>query len=214
LVPTVEYYDRFYGKGRWKASTIFSLGIGQGELGVTPLQMANIMCIIANKGYYYTPHIVKQIGNKDNSTRGLKERHVTMVEPGYYNAVQDGMQRVVEAGTARVARFGEMVICGKTGTAQNPHGKDHSLFVAFAPRENPKIAIAVMVENSGYGSAWAAPIASLMMEQYLTDSISRPELLERIMKGVLIPGLRTEPSEEPVRQTVTAFTGDMIRNDE
>jgi penicillin-binding protein 2 len=214
LVPTVEYYDRFYGKGRWKASTIFSLGIGQGELGVTPLQMANIMCIIANKGYYYTPHIVKQIGNKDNATRGLKERHVTMVESGYFNAVQDGMQRVVEAGTARVARFGEVVICGKTGTAQNPHGKDHSLFVAFAPRENPKIAIAVMVENSGFGATWAAPIASLMMEQYLTDSISRPELLERIMKGVLIPGLRTEPSEEPVRQTVTAFTGDMIRNDE
>jgi penicillin-binding protein 2 len=137
-----------------------------------------------------------------------------MVESGYFNAVQDGMQRVVEAGTARVARFGEVVICGKTGTAQNPHGKDHSLFVAFAPRENPKIAIAVMVENSGFGATWAAPIASLMMEQYLTDSISRPELLERIMKGVLIPGLRTEPSEEPVRQTVTAFTGDMIRNDE
>jgi penicillin-binding protein 2 len=197
LVPTVEYYDRFYGKGRWKASTIFSLGIGQGELGVTPLQMANIMCIIANKGFYYTPHIVKKIGDKPNTTRNLDERHLTKVEPRYYEPVQDGMQRVVEAGTARVAQFGEMVICGKTGTAQNPHGKDHSLFVAFAPRENPKIAIAVMVENAGFGATWAAPIASLMMEQYLTDSISRPELYERIIKGVVLPKTESSVTDGP-----------------
>lgn len=186
-VPTVDFYDRYYGKGRWKASTIFSLGIGQGELGVTPLQMANIMCIIANKGYYYTPHIVKKIGDKPNTTRNLAEKHVTMVNASHFDAIQDGMQKVVEAGTARVARFGDFVICGKTGTAQNPHGKDHSLFVAFAPRENPKIAIAVMVENSGFGATWAAPVASLMMEKYLTDSISRPELYERMIKGNLLP---------------------------
>jgi penicillin-binding protein 2 len=186
-VPTVDFYDRYYGKGRWKASTIFSLGIGQGELGVTPLQMANIMCIIANKGYYFTPHIVKKIGDKPNTTRNLTEKHVTMVNASHFNAIQDGMQKVVEAGTARVARFGDFVICGKTGTAQNPHGKDHSLFVAFAPRENPKIAIAVMVENSGFGATWAAPVASLMMEKYLTDSISRPELYERMIKGNLMP---------------------------
>jgi penicillin-binding protein 2 len=188
MVPTVEYYDRFYGKGRWKASTIFSLGIGQGELGITPLQMANIMCIIANRGYYYTPHIVKKIGDKPNHTRGLDEKHVTTVNPEYFDAIQDGMQKVIEAGTGRVAKFGNFVICGKTGTAQNPHGKDHSLFVAFAPRENPKIAIAVMVENSGFGATWAAPIASLMMEKYLTDSISRPELYERMTKMNLLPG--------------------------
>jgi penicillin-binding protein 2 len=186
-VPKVDFYDRYYGKGRWKASTIFSLGIGQGELGVTPLQMANIMCIIANKGYYYTPHIVKKIGDKPNTTRNLAEKHVTMVNESHFDAIQDGMQKVVEAGTARVARFGDFVICGKTGTAQNPHGKDHSLFVAFAPRENPKIAIAVMVENSGFGATWAAPVASLMMEKYLTDSISRPELYERMIKGNLLP---------------------------
>lgn len=186
-VPKVDFYDRYYGKGRWKASTIFSLGIGQGELGVTPLQMANIMCIIANKGYYYTPHIVKKIGDKKNTTRNLAEKHITMVNASHFEAIQDGMQKVVEAGTARVARFGDFVICGKTGTAQNPHGKDHSLFVAFAPRENPKIAIAVMVENSGYGATWAAPVASLMMEKYLTDSISRPELYERMIKGNLLP---------------------------
>jgi len=101
--------------------------------------------------------------------------------------IQDGMERVVEAGTGRIAKFGSTVICGKTGTAQNPHGKDHSLFVAFAPKENPKIAIAVMVENSGFGATWAAPVASLMMEQYLTDSISRPELYERMINGNLLP---------------------------
>jgi len=187
MVPSVDYYDRYYGKKRWKASTIFSLGIGQGELGITPLQMANIMCIIANKGFYYTPHIVKKIGSEVNKTRNLAEKHFTKVNPEHFNVIQDGMQRVVEAGTARIARFGDMVICGKTGTAQNPHGKDHSLFVAFAPRQNPKIAIAVMVENSGYGATWAAPIASLMMEQYLNDSISRPELYTRMINGSLIP---------------------------
>jgi len=187
LVPKVDYFDRFYGKKRWKASTIFSLGIGQGELGITPLQMANIMCIIANKGYYYVPHIVQKIGDKKNTTRNLGEKHYTKVDAGYFIAIQDGMQKVVEAGTGRVAQFGTTVICGKTGTAQNPHGKDHSLFVAFAPRDNPKIAIAVMVENAGFGAAWAAPVASLMMEQYLTDSISRPELYERMIKGNLLP---------------------------
>ena len=190
LVPKIEYFDRFYGRGRWKASTIFSLGIGQGELGITPLQMANIMCIIANKGYFYTPHIVQKIGDKPNGTRNLNEKHFTKVEAKYFDVIQDGMQRVVEAGTGRVAQFGTTVICGKTGTAQNPHGEDHSLFVAFAPRDNPKIAIAVMVENAGFGAAWAAPVASLMMEQYLTDSISRPELYERMIKGKLLPSLQ------------------------
>lgn len=187
LVPTVDYYDRYYGKKRWKASTIFSLGIGQGELGVTPLQMANIMCVIANKGYYYTPHIIKKIGDQPNKTRNLAVKHYAKVDAVRFDAIIDGMQKVVEAGTARVARFGDVVICGKTGTAQNPHGKDHSLFVAFAPRDNPKIAIAVMVENSGFGATWAAPVASLMMEQYLTDSISRPELYERMINGNLLP---------------------------
>ncbi len=187
LVPKVDYFDRYYGKKRWKASTIFSLGIGQGELGVTPLQMANIMCIIANRGYYYVPHIVKKIGDVKNNTRNLGDKHYTKVDATHFDVIQDGMQRVVEAGTGRIAQFGNVVICGKTGTAQNPHGKDHSLFVAFAPRENPKIAIAVMVENSGFGATWAAPVASLMMELYLTDSISRPELYDRMINGNLLP---------------------------
>jgi penicillin-binding protein 2 len=189
LLPSIDFYNKIYGKGRWKASTIFSLGIGQGELGITPLQMSNIVCIIANKGYYYTPHIIKMIGGKDNSTRNLTQKHYCKVDSSYFNVVHDGMQQVVEAGTARIAKFGNMVICGKTGTAQNPHGKDHSLFVMFAPRENPKIAIAVMVENAGFGATWAAPIASLMAEKYLTDTITRPELEERMKKGVILPVL-------------------------
>jgi penicillin-binding protein 2 len=206
LIPSAEFYDKIYGKSHWKASTIFSLGIGQGELGVTPLQMANIICIIANKGFFYTPHIIKSIGNKANNSRNLADRHYSKIDSSWFNVVHDGMQLVVEAGTARIARFGNVVICGKTGTAQNPHGKDHSLFVAFAPRDTPRIAIAVMVENAGFGATWAAPIASLMMEKYLTDSITRPDLEERMMKGVILPVLEKkieksdviEPDDEPV----------------
>ncbi len=197
LVPSVEYYDKFYGKGRWKASTIYSLGIGQGELGVTPLQMANILCIIANKGYYYTPHIIKGIAGKVNTSRGLAEKHYSMVDSSMFEVVHDGMQKVVEAGTARIAQFQKVVICGKTGTAQNPHGKDHSLFVAFAPRDTPRIAIAVMVENAGFGATWAAPIASLMMEKYLKDSISRPDLEKRMKDGVVLPVLEKKLEKKP-----------------
>ncbi|MFM9006985.1 MAG: peptidoglycan D,D-transpeptidase FtsI family protein, partial [Bacteroidota bacterium] len=197
LIPSVDFYNKIYGKGRWKASTIYSLGIGQGELGITPLQMANIVCVIANKGYYYTPHVIKKIGNERNTSRNLAQRHQTMIDASHFEVVQDGMQRVVEAGTARVAQFDSITICGKTGTAQNPHGKDHSLFVAFAPRENPRIAIAVMVENAGFGATWAAPIASLMMEKYLQDSVKRKDLEERMLKGVINPlkGVKAEEDE-------------------
>jgi len=204
LVPSVDYYNKLYGKGRWRASTIFSLGIGQGELGVTPLQMANIVCVIANKGFYYIPHVVREIDKSKNKTRNLHLMQRTQIDPVHFESIHDGMQQVVDAGTARVAKFGDIIICGKTGTAQNPHGKDHSLFVAFAPRQNPKIAIAVMVENSGYGSQWAAPIASLMIEKYLTDSITRPDLYGRMIEGKLLPGsppdiaIQKKPSESTV----------------
>jgi penicillin-binding protein 2 len=183
------------------------LGIGQGELGITPLQMANITAVIANRGYYYTPHIVKAISGKPNTTRNLRIKHFSKVLPESFSVVIDGMQKVVDAGTARIARFNDTVICGKTGTAQNPHGKDHSLFVAFAPRDNPKIAVAVMVENSGFGATWAAPIASLMMEFYLTDSISRPDLETRIMecdllKDYPLPGTKIKETT-PVKRDST-----------
>jgi penicillin-binding protein 2 len=190
LVPTPEYYDKYYGKGRWKASTIFSLAIGQGELGVTPLQMANIMCVIANRGYFYIPHIIKRIGEeKERSEKFTTKQHST-INPEYFDAIVNGMEAVVEAGTARGSRLKGISICGKTGTSQNPHGKDHSLFVGFAPKDNPKIAIAVMVENSGFGSQWAAPIASLMIEQYLTDTITRPEIEKRMIDGNLLPVMK------------------------
>jgi len=205
LIPSVDYYDKYYGKGRWKASTIYSLGIGQGELGITPLQMANIVCIIANKGYYYTPHVIKKIGSNKNTTRKLAEKHLTMVNPEVFDIVQQGMRKVVTGGTARVAAFDSVTVCGKTGTAQNPHGKDHSLFVGFAPMDNPKIAVAVMVENAGYGATWAAPIASLMMEKYLNDTIKRDDLEERMLKGNLLPDMKIKVEKDSSRNTPSAI---------
>lgn len=189
-LPTADFYDRFYGKDNWRSSNIISLAIGQGELGVTPLQMANIMAIIANKGYYYKPHLVKSIGDNKYQKPEYTKRHYVDIDTSYFNIVLDGMQKVVENGTATNARISGINMCGKTGTAQNPHGKDHSVFFALAPRENPKIAIAVIVENAGYGATWAAPIASLIVEKYLTGTITRPKSYEeRIMKANLIHNL-------------------------
>lgn len=191
-VPTVEYYDKYFGKGHWKSSTVVSLSIGQGELGITPLQMANTMCIIANKGYFYIPHIVKQIGDSVNPDKRFQQKNYTDIDPKYYDIVISGMQSVVESGTAAASKIKGITICGKTGTAQNPHGKDHSLFVGFAPMENPKIAIGIMVENGGWGAEWAAPIASLMIEKYLTDSITRPEMEKKMLNGVIQPKIYME----------------------
>lgn len=187
LLPTSEYYDKIYGRYRWQATTTISLGIGQGELGITPLQMANATAAVANRGYYITPHVVKTINGKKNPNPDYNNKHWSTVDTSYFPIVIDGMQDVVEAGTARIAKLPGIIVCGKTGTAQNPHGKDHSIFFAFAPKDNPKIAIAVVVENAGFGATWAAPIASLMMEQYLTGKHdTRKQLLERMLKGDLI----------------------------
>jgi penicillin-binding protein 2 len=191
LVPTVEYYDKYFGKSRWKSSTIVSLSIGQGELGVTPLQMANIMCVIANRGFYYTPHIVRWHGKNKLQKPEFKVQHKTGILKEHFEVIIDGMQGAVAGGTATTARLKNIIVCGKTGTAQNPHGEDHSVFVGFAPRDNPKIAIAVLVENGGWGATWAVPIASLMMEKYLTDSISRPELEKRMLEGVVMATEKT-----------------------
>jgi penicillin-binding protein 2 len=203
LLPTHEFYDKYYGAGRWKSSNIISLSIGQGELGITPLQMANVMAIIANKGYYFSPHLVKAIGNKNQQKPEYTTRHYAGIDSNYFDVVIDGMQKVVEGGTATYARIQGITMCGKTGTAQNPHGKDHSVFVAFAPRENPKIAIAVVVENAGFGSVWAAPIASLLVEQYLTDTITRPKYyVDRLLNADLInqpqpaPGAKKEEAKD------------------
>lgn len=175
FIPTEAYYNKHYGKGRWKATTIISISIGQGEICATPIQLANLAALIANRGYFYTPHIVKAIGNKDSLNTKYTVKHNVGIERKYFTPVVLGMERAVSAGTARRASVPGVKVCAKTGTAQNPPYQDHSLLVCFAPAEHPQIAISVIVENGGFGATWAAPIASLMIEKYLKRTISRPE---------------------------------------
>jgi penicillin-binding protein 2 len=188
LIPNSAYYDKWYGHHRWAFSTIRSISIGQGEVKLTPIQMANIAAIIANKGWYYTPHFVKSIGDSGPLDM-FKTMHKTMVDAKHFDPVIEGMRRVVNesGGTARMARLEDITICGKTGTVQNPHGEDHSVFIAFAPMDQPKIAIAVFVENAGFGGTWAGPIASLMIEKYLkrriTDLAKEKRILEAVLRG-------------------------------
>tara|TARA_Y200000002_G_scaffold87499_1_gene69797 strand:+ start:18480 stop:20297 length:1818 start_codon:yes stop_codon:yes gene_type:complete len=185
FVPTPNFYDRIYGKNRWKSLTNLSLSIGQDALLTTPIQMANMTAAIANRGYYYTPHIVKSIENDSIDDRFSKPIR-TMVDSSLFEIVIKGMQEVVEdeeLGTSNIAKMENITVCGKTGTAQNPHGEDHSIFIGFAPKDNPKIALAVYVENGGWGSTWAVPIASLMIEKYLNDTIERDWLEKKIVEG-------------------------------
>ena len=188
LVPTKQTYDRVYGEKGWKSLTLISMAIGQGELGTTPLQMANMTAAIANRGYYYTPHIVKEIEGDYELDERFFEKHYTKIDSIYFEIAIEGMDLAVngEAGsgsTARSAQITGITVCGKTGTAENPHGEDHSIFIAFAPKEDPKIAIAVYIENGGFGSTWAAPTAKLMIEEYLNDSISVPWWEEYILNA-------------------------------
>jgi penicillin-binding protein 2 len=185
-IPSANYYDKYHGKGRWTSMAIISLGIGQGEIGITPVQLANYAALIANKGHYYVPHVVKAIGKSDSLNPEIMKLRKTDIDPAYYDVVIEGMYQVVEAGTATLAKMDSIKICGKTGTAQNPHGKHHSLFIAFAPKDNPKIAISVVVENAGQGAWWAAPIASLMIEKYLKRTVKRTEIELRMVEGDLI----------------------------
>lgn len=185
-VPSVKYYNKVFGEGHWRSNTIVSLGIGQAELGILPVQMANVMCIIANRGYYHIPHVIKKIQNDTVNERKWKEKHYCSVDSIYFIPVIDGMERVVQNGTAAASKIADISICGKTGTAQNPHGKDHAVFVCFAPKDNPKIAMAVVVENSGFGGTWAAPIASLMIEKYIKRTVTRKDMEKRMMEADLI----------------------------
>ncbi|MDR1679500.1 MAG: penicillin-binding protein 2 [Prevotellaceae bacterium] len=189
-IPNAEVYDKVYGKRGWRGLTIISIAIGQGEVISTPIQTANLAAIIANRGYWYTPHIVKKIQGGHIDSLYTRKR-VTSVERRYFEPAVEGMELAVLGGTARIASLAadNIVVCGKTGTAQNPHGKDHSIFMAFAPKDNPKIAIAVFVENAGFGATWAGPIASLMMEKYLKKEIAptRKYLEERMFNTSLMP---------------------------
>lgn len=199
-IPTVKYFNRIYGENRWRFATIVSLGIGQGEVLTTPLQMANIFACISNKGYWITPHVIKKITdpvtNKDVTHE--YEKHKIEIEQCHFETVIEGLFQVVEAGTAKAARVEGISLCGKTGTAQNPHGDDHSMFAGFAPKDNPKIAIAVVVENGGYGSTYAAPIASLIIEKYLNDTIQekRVPIEKRMIEANLLSkyGIKTNKS--------------------
>lgn len=190
-IPDTTYYNRIYGTRGWRFPTIVSLSIGQGEIGVTPLQIANLSAIVANRGFYYIPHLVKDSEGIEIDPK-YKERIYTKVDTAQFAKVIPGMYLAVNSkpgagGTATVAAVPGLDICGKTGTAQNPHGKDNSVFICFAPMDNPRIAIAAYVENAGFGATWASPIASLMVERYLNGKVDRPELENRIMNAVLTP---------------------------
>ncbi len=182
-IPSADYYDKMYGKNRWKATSIISISIGQGEICATPVQLANLVAIIANKGYYYPPHLVRAIAHKDSLNDRFTDRKSSGIDARYFNSVIDGMERATLAGTARRASVPGIRVAAKTGTAENPPRKDHSLLVCFAPVENPKIAISIIVENGGFGATWAAPIASLMIERYLNDTITRKDLEYQIKEG-------------------------------
>jgi len=186
-IPDNEYFDKLY-RGHWNALTVRSLSIGQGEILVTPIQLANMMAVVANKGYYYPPHLLVNIEDDTIISSDFKTKKVTLIDASHFDLVQNAMLKVFEGehGTARWYVLDSIQQCGKTGTVQNPHGDDHSIFIAFAPLENPKIAISVIVENSGFGSTWAAPIASLMIEKYLTGKITRLRVEKKMMEGDLI----------------------------
>jgi penicillin-binding protein 2 len=190
IVKKPSYFEREFGKN-WRSSNVISMSIGQGQIGLTPLQMANMACIIGNRGFYYMPHVVRSIGDKHFVPPAFSQRHYCMVNKMYFDTVIAGMANVcVPGGTAGHTAIPGITICAKTGTAQNPHGKDHSIFIAFAPRENPQIAICVIVENGGFGADYAAPIANLMIERYLSKNrglpSAKPDMLTRMLKANLI----------------------------
>jgi penicillin-binding protein 2 len=183
LVPSPAYYDKAYGGRPWKFSNIYSIAIGEGENLVVPLQMANFAATVANKGYYITPHLVKSIGKSGAPLPQYLEKHYTTIDSSNFKIAADAMQRVIDEGTGMRARLKDMVVCGKTGSVQNEPRPDHSVFILFAPKENPRIAVSVYVEYSGQGARAAASIASLMAEKYLYGGTKRPQIEEYVIRG-------------------------------
>lgn len=190
-IPTLNRYDQMYGNNRWKFSNIYSLSIGQGELLVTPLQMANLGALLANRGFYYTPHIVKKIG-QDSAI--VRDKNELGIDSAYFSVVIDGMENVIRAGSGIRAYIPDLPICGKTSTVQNPPYPDHSGFMGFAPKENPVIAIAVYVENAGQGGRAAASTASLLMEKHIKGKITRPWVEDYVLKGQFFNARKTTES--------------------
>lgn len=194
-LPKTSNYDKIHGRNQWNATSIISLSIGQGEIGTTPLHLANLAAIMANRGYFYTPHLIKYAQALNDiitiDEGRFAQRHYTLVDTTWFPVAVDGMYRAVNSppgagGTARRAAVEGLDICGKTGTAQNPHGKDNSVFICFAPKDNPRIAVAVYLENAGFGGTWAAPLASLMVEKYLKGEVERKDLERDILEANLI----------------------------
>ena len=196
FIPDSKYYDKVYGQGRWKATNVISLSIGQGEIGCTPLHLANLCATVANRGYYYIPHLIKDSEDISIDPK-YKERQYTMVDTVWFPEVIEGMYMAVNGGpgsggTATIAAVDGLDICGKTGTAQNPRGDDNSVFICFAPKDDPKIAVAAYVENGSFGARWAAPIASLLVEKYLNGETGRAALEQRILDGNLMDKVKTD----------------------
>lgn len=186
LIPTADFYNKYYQNNRWRATYHISNSIGQGEILTTPIQLANIAATIANRGFYYTPHIVKKIKDKKIAEKFKTPNHTT-IDKKHFEPVIEGLFQVVEnpRGTAHWSKVKGIEICGKTGTSENPHGQDHSIFMAFAPKKKPKIAIAVYIENGYWGSTWAGPISTLMIEKYLNKETYRFALEKRMLEGSL-----------------------------
>ena len=203
FIPDASYYDYWYKKGGWKSATIVSNAIGQGEILTTPIQMANFTATIANRGFYIKPHFLKSVSNGTFKT--INEKKITTIDSIHFETVIGGMYQVVERGTARVARIPGIEVCGKTGTVENfvkiegvkTQLTDHSMFIAFAPKDNPKIALAVLVENGYWGARWAAPIASLLIEKYLTGEVKRKLLENRMLNGNLLAEYEKPYSGKP-----------------
>jgi penicillin-binding protein 2 len=187
-IPSADYFNRMYGKNHWKANTIISLAIGQGEVLSTPIQLSNMMVSIANSGYYYTPRLLKYFVKDKSLFKPSTQKHDVGIPAYFFPSIKQALAETVISGTAARLKSPDFDFAAKTGTAQNPHGKDHSLFIAYAPLDHPTIAIAVIVENSGFGATYAGPIASLMIEKYLNDTISSKRLYleEKMLKANLI----------------------------
>ncbi len=184
FIPNAKFYNKWYGEGRWSANTIISVSIGQGEILATPLQIANLCTTIANRGWFITPHVVKEIKDTIIDEQYRTRRYPT-IDQHHFDDIAEGMRMAVTGGTCRLANLPDIEVCGKTGTAQNPHGKDHSAFIGFAPYHDPKIAVCVYVENAGFGATFGVPIGSLVIEKYLTGQISpaRKYLEDRMLNS-------------------------------
>ena len=201
FIPNSAYYDKAYGKDKWISNTIISIAIGQGEVLATPLQIANLGATIANRGYFITPHVVKNIESVGNLKKNL-ERHDVPIDKEYYEDIVKGMRSSVLGGTCRHANLPSLELCGKTGTAQNPHGPDHSVFMGFAPMNDPKIAVAVYVENGGWGATFGVPIGSLMIEKYLNGKVARTDLASRMMNTSVLGRAGRQPGSKTKAKSV------------